>query len=76
MYNPFIFKLDSGNSDILLKHQNNNIKTSSTINLPLSSLGFHTFIHRTKSAMSITNNLQSKTKFYYIVNPFEIEIDN
>ena len=76
MYNPFIFKLDSGNSDILLKHQNDNIKTSSTINLPLSSLGFHTFIHRTKSAMSITNNLQSKTKFYYIVNPFEIEIDN
>jgi hypothetical protein len=76
MYNPFIFKLNSGNSDILLKHQNDNIKTSSTINLPLSSLGFHTFIHRTKSAMSITNNLQSKTKFYYIVNPFEIEIDN
>ena len=76
MYNPFIFKLDSGNSDILSKHQNDNIKTSSTINLPLSSLGFHTFIHRTKNAMSITNNLQSKTKFYYIVNPFEIEIDN
>ena len=65
MYNPFIFKLDSGNSDILLKHQNDNIKTSSTINLPLSSLGFHTFIHRTKNAMSITNNLQSSQNKYF-----------
>lgn len=76
MYNPFIIKLELGNSEILEKLDNNNLITSSTINLPLSSLGFHTFLHRTKSSMSITNNLQTKNKFYYVVNPFEDEIAN
>lgn len=74
MYNPFIFKLESGNSDILEQSGDNDIITSSTINLPLSSLGFHTYIHRTKSALSITNNLQTKNNFYYVVNPFEEEV--
>ena len=76
MYNPFIFKLDSGNSEILENSGDDNIITSSTINLPLNSLGFHTYLHRTKSAMSITNNLQTKNKFYFVVNPFEDEIAN
>jgi 23S rRNA U2552 (ribose-2'-O)-methylase RlmE/FtsJ len=76
MYNPFIFKLESGNSETLERSETDNLITSSTINLPLSSLGFHTFFHRTKSAMSITNNLQTKNKFYYVVNPFEEEIAN
>ena len=77
MYQPFIFKLESGNSDILdKKSKSDNLILSSTINLPLNSLGFHTFLHRTKSAMSITNTLQTKTKFYYVINPFEPEIAN
>ena len=76
MYNPFIFNLESGNSDILENSGAGNLVTSSTINLPLSSLGFHNFFHRTKNAMSITNNLQTKNKFYYVVNPFEEEIAN
>lgn len=76
MYNPLIFKLDPGNSEILERSDENNLITSSTINLPLSSLGFHTFLHRTKSAMSITNNLQTKNEFYYIINPFEETIPN
>jgi len=76
MYNPFIFKLDSGNSDILERPNKDNLITSSTINLPLSSLGFHNYFHRTKSAMSITNNLQTKQKFYFVVNPFEEEVAN
>jgi len=76
MYNPFIFKLDSGNSDVLDKSKSGNLISSSTINLPLSSLGFHTYLHRTKSSMSITNNLQTKNKFYYVVNPFEDEVAN
>jgi hypothetical protein len=77
MYNPLIFKLNSGNSDFLEKPPNDDdIITSSTINLPLSSLGFHTFLHRTKSAMSITKNLQTKNDFYYVINPFEEVIAN
>jgi len=76
MYNPLIFKLDSGNSEILEKSDEGDLITSSTINLPLSSLGFHTFLHRTKNAMSITKNLQTKNEFYYIVNSFEEVIPN
>ncbi len=77
MYQPLIFKLESGKSDILDKGvKKDNLILSSTINLPLTSLGFHTFIHRTKNAMSITNNLQTKNKFYYVVNPFEHVISN
>lgn len=77
MYQPFIFKLQNGKSEILDKvPSDDNLVLSSTINLPLTSLGFHNFLHRTKSAMSITNNLQSKNKFYYVVNPFEYTIPN
>jgi len=76
MYNPFIFKLDSGNSDILDRTDTKNIILSSTINIPLISLGFQNYFHRTKSGMSITNNLQTKNKFYFVVNPFEEEIAN
>jgi hypothetical protein len=77
MYQPFIFKLDSGNSDILEKQpDNDDVILSSTINIPLISLGFHHFLHRTKNAMSIANNIKSKNKFYYIVNPFEPIIPN
>lgn len=72
MYQPFVFKLKSGNSDVLDKGVNkDNLILSSTINLPLISLGFHAFIRRTKEAMSITKNIQTKNKFYYVVNPFE-----
>lgn len=77
MYQPFVFKLESGKSTILDKGPNkDNLILSSTINLPMCSLGFHSFMHRTKNAMSITNNLQTKNKFYYVVNPFEHVISN
>ena len=83
MYNPFVFKLDtsksqqiSENLDKPSKDNKDNLILSSTINLPLTSLGFHHFLHRTKNAMSITNSFQSKNKLYYIVNPFEHTIPN
>jgi hypothetical protein len=80
MNNQFIFKLDnkleSDELSILEKEDNNNLLMSSTINLPLISLGFHSFIHRTKSALTLTDKLQTKNKFYMIVNPYEIEIQN
>ena len=76
MYQLFIFELEPGNSDILKKTTPNDLILSSTINIPLISLGFHNFLHRTKSAMSITNKLQTKNEFYYIINPFEHIIPN
>ena len=76
IYEPFLFELQSGDSNILDNSKKDNLITSSTINIPLISLGFHNFIHRTKSAMAITNNLGTKNKFYYVINPFEHVIAN
>ena len=45
-------------------NKKDNLILSSTVNMPLTSLGFHHFIHRTKNSMSITNNLQTKNKFF------------
>ena len=54
MYQPFIFKLENGSSDVLAnKPKKEDVILSSTINLPLNSLGFQTFLHRTKAAMNI-----------------------
>ena len=77
MNQPFIFKLESGKSEVLEnKPQKEDVLLSSSINLPLNSLGFHTFLHRTKKAMDITKNMQSKNEIYYVVNPFELAIPN
>ena len=76
MYNPFVFKLKSENSDILNNNINNNVILSSTMNLPLCNLGFHHFLYRTKSAMNITKKLQTDDECYYVVNPFEYKISN
>ena len=73
-YKPFIFKLN--NIDVSKIFDNNDVIKSSNINKPLFSLGFHSFIHRTKSAMAITDKLETKNKFYYIVNPFEHNIND
>jgi 23S rRNA U2552 (ribose-2'-O)-methylase RlmE/FtsJ len=75
MFSPFIHKIDKGTSDILLDGENN-IITSSTISLPLISLGYHSFLHRTKEAMNITKKIDMKNEFYYIVNPFELNVPN
>lgn len=75
MYKQFIVKLETGKSDILDKEiKDDDLILSSTINIPLISLGFHSFIHRTKSAMNITEKLQTKKKIYLIVNPYETTI--
>jgi 23S rRNA U2552 (ribose-2'-O)-methylase RlmE/FtsJ len=76
MYQPIVFKLLSGKADILDKESKNNVITSSTVNLPLSSLGYHVFIKRTRGAMNITKNLETKNEFYYVVNPFEVQVPN
>ena len=68
-YTPFIHKIPSINTDNI--YTDNTIITSSRINMPLISLGFHSFIHRTKSAMDIILKLETKKDFYNIVNQFE-----
>ena len=69
MNNPFIFQLQSGENSFLDNKENKKIIFSSSILQPQASLGFHYFIHRTKNAMSITNNLKSKNK-----NPQKLSI--
>ena len=70
-YKPFIIKLENGLSDIT-----DTIEFSENKNVPLCSLGYHYFYHRTKESMGITKNFESKNEFYYVVNPFEISILN
>jgi 23S rRNA U2552 (ribose-2'-O)-methylase RlmE/FtsJ len=68
-YTPFIYKVP--NLDINNIFKNNDVHISTNISQPLFSLGFHSFIHRTKSAMEITKKIETEKEFYYIVNPFE-----
>lgn len=75
MYQPLVFKLDPGETDILDK-PNDNIILSSTINNPLISLGFHYYIYRTRKNMSIVKNADINKKTFYAPNPFEYEISN
>lgn len=74
-YTPFIFKLKQDDK-VADAFTDNKIIITSNILQPFFSLGFHSFIHRTKNAMSITNKLETKNKFYYIVNPFEQSIND
>jgi hypothetical protein len=74
-HKPFIFNLGSGDNTILDKPiQKTDIILTPIINYPSISLGYHYFIHRTKESMGRTKNIDSKNKFYYIVNPFEYTI--
>lgn len=75
MYKLVVFKIPNVKLDIE-KHKKNNLILSSSVNYPLFSLGFHSFLHRTKNAMSITNKIKSSSKFYYVVNPFEHMVSN
>jgi 23S rRNA U2552 (ribose-2'-O)-methylase RlmE/FtsJ len=73
-YTPFIHRISSQESEEIFK--DGTVMLGTNINEPLHSLGYHSFIHRTKSAMEITNKLETKNKFYYVVNPFEHMIND
>ena len=73
-YTPFIHRIPSHESEDIFK--DSSIIIANNINEPLHSLGYHSFIHRTKSAMDITTKLETKNKFYYVVNPFEHNIND
>jgi hypothetical protein len=76
MYNPFVFKLPKTVLNIKDITIEDNVLLSPVVPYPLFTLGFHSFLHRTRSAMGITKNLQTKIPFYYVVNPFENNISN
>ena len=73
-YVPAIYRLPTLDVDDVYK--DSTVLISTNMNQPLFSLGFHSFLHRTKSAMEITNKLETKNKFYYIVNSFENTIND
>jgi hypothetical protein len=75
MYHPFVIKLPKIENNLDL-NSTEKIIYSSVVPYPLFTLGFHSFIHRTRSALGITKNLETKTNFYYVVNPFEPNILN
>jgi len=76
MNNLHIYNLPKNNNIDIFTKKNNLIILTPFQNKPLFSLGYHYFIGRTRDAMSITNKLESKNDFYYVVNPYEINIPN
>jgi 23S rRNA U2552 (ribose-2'-O)-methylase RlmE/FtsJ len=77
MNQPFLIKLPKvENKNIEINNNSDDLILSSVMSYPLFALGFHCFVNRTRSGMAITKNLESKTNFYYVVNPFETEITN
>jgi len=78
MYHPFVIKLPKIENNLDFNSlASEKIIYSSIVSYPLFTLGFHSFIHRTRSALGqSTKNLQTKTNFYYVVNPFEPNILN
>jgi len=77
MYHPFVFKLPSVTVDSkTITNNKDNIEMSDVRPYPLFTLGYHYFLHRTRTGMDITKKLQTKTEFYYVVNPFENNISN
>ena len=76
MYNLIIYKLPTSNIINNFIKESNNVIVSPNQTLPLFSLGFHHFIERTREALNITNKLETKNNFYYVVNSFETNISN
>lgn len=72
-----VFELKSSKSDILDDIKDADVILSKTINEPMCSLGFHTFMHRTKTNLIMTiKAVESDNEFYYVINPWEPKISN
>jgi len=76
MNNLQVYKLEKNNNIDIFTKDKNLVISSPYQNNPLFSLGYHYFIGRTRGAMSITDKLESKNDFYYVVNPYELSIPN
>jgi len=73
MQSPKVIKFNNIDFKNIVNNLGPEVRLSSMIAEPEMSLGFHYFLHRTKRKMKITNELETKDKFYYILNPFEID---
>lgn len=76
MNNLQVYKLPKNNNVDIFTKNDNLVIISPFQNNPLFSLGFHYFIDRTRNAMSITDKLETKNDFYYVVNQFEPNVPN
>jgi hypothetical protein len=76
MYNLTIFKLPNIHIIEDLIKETEIVIISPNQSLPLFSLGFHQFIERTRESINITQKLETKNDFYYVVNTFETSISN
>jgi len=75
MQSPKVIKFDNVDFKKIVNNLSPEVRLSSMIAEPEMSLGFHYFLHRTKRKMKVTNELETKEKFYYILNPFEVDND-
>ena len=77
-YEPSIYNLSTNSIENLEKDSiKKDIILSSTINQPLLSLGFHYFIHKLRTELiTFTKSIKSEQQFYFVVNPFEVNITN
>jgi hypothetical protein len=75
-YNMQVYKLPKNNNLDIFTKSNNLVINAPFENHPLFTLGYHYFIGRTRDAMNIVDKLDTKSEFYYVVNPFEPVITN
>lgn len=76
-YEPYLYKLSTNSVDSIGKEDKNDIMLSSTINQPLMSLGYHYYMHKLKTELiTFTKSIKSEQQFYFVVNPFEVNISN
>jgi 23S rRNA U2552 (ribose-2'-O)-methylase RlmE/FtsJ len=78
-YEPNIYKLSTKSVDSIntLETTKNDILLSSTINQPLMSLGYHYYMHKLRTELNtFTKSIKSDQQFYFVVNPFEVNISN
>jgi len=75
-YNMQVYKLPKNNNLDIFINNENLVINSPYENHPLFTLGYHYFIGRTRDAMNIIDKLETKSEFYYVVNPFEPIIAN
>jgi 23S rRNA U2552 (ribose-2'-O)-methylase RlmE/FtsJ len=78
-YEPNIYKLSTNSVESINTSDanKNDIILSSTINQPLMSLGYHYYMHKLRTELAtFTKSIKSDQQFYFVVNPFEVNISN
>jgi len=71
---PLCVKIEKDNNNIL--DYDGDYEISSSICLPKFDYGFQHWMHQNKNKDTVIDNFEGKKKVYYILNEFEIVIDN